>query len=43
VVLAGLVRRISPAVSVHAAGNPDQVTALVASGVAGGKTAVQAQ
>ena len=43
VVLAGLVRRIAPSIAVHAAGNPDQITALVASGVAGGKTAVQAQ
>jgi [acyl-carrier-protein] S-malonyltransferase len=42
-VLTKLIRRIAPSIAVHAAGNPDQITALVASGVTGGKTAVQAQ
>jgi [acyl-carrier-protein] S-malonyltransferase len=36
VVLAGLVRRIAPSISVQAAGNPDQIAALVAAGAAGG-------
>jgi [acyl-carrier-protein] S-malonyltransferase len=36
VVLAGLVRRIAPPISVQAAGNPDQIAALVAAGAAGG-------
>jgi [acyl-carrier-protein] S-malonyltransferase len=37
-VLAGLVRRIAPDLVVHAAGKPDDVTALIASGAASGRT-----
>jgi [acyl-carrier-protein] S-malonyltransferase len=43
VVLAGLVRRIAPSMTVHAAGTPDQIAALVASGLAGSKRAPEAQ
>jgi [acyl-carrier-protein] S-malonyltransferase len=39
VVLAGLVRRIAPALVVHPAGKPEEIAALVASGAVGGKTA----
>jgi [acyl-carrier-protein] S-malonyltransferase len=43
VVLAGLVRRIAPAVVVCPAGKPDDIAAFVAGGAAGGKTATKTE